>query len=524
MSEAGADDAAGLARAIGKRPWPWSETASLWLTRQVLLRGLAFIYAVAFFSLSRQMDGLIGSHGLLPVARFLGIVREAAGAAAIFRVPTLFWLASSDGVLHATCYAGLGLSLLALFGISNALVMGALWLLYSSFVHVGQVFYGYGWELLTLEAGFLAIFLAAPPRFGGRAGAPPPVAIVWLLRWLTFRVMLGAGLIKLRGDPCWVHLTCLVDHYQTQPNPSPLSYYFHALPGRVNKLGVLFNHFAELVVPWGVLGPRRIRHAAGAVIIAFQGVLILSGNLSFLNWLTIVVATSCFDDSLLLGSLPRGARERFRERIAAASRSSVQSAARRLTLRAVVGVVLTLSVFPVVNMISPDQRMNASFDPLRLVNTYGAFGSVEHERHEVVLEGTWDDPLSGEARWSEYEFPCKPGDPARRPCLVTPYHYRLDWQMWFAGLSSPEREPWVLKLVHELLRENPAVTALLARDPFVGRPPRYVRALLYRYRFAVDRRTGWWERGLLGEYLRPLSLDDPELTEFLRRRRWLDSP
>jgi hypothetical protein len=174
-------------------------------------------------------------------------------------------------------------------------------------------------------------------------------------------------------------------------------------------------------------------------------------------------------------------------------------------------------------MLSPEQAMNRSFDPLQIVNTYGAFGSVERERHEVVLEGTWDDPLSGDPHWLEYEFPCKPGDPRRRPCLASPYHYRLDWQMWFAGLSDAAREPWIVKLVYELLQENRAVTALLAKDPFRERPPRYVRALIYRYRFAPSSSAAFWERDLLGEYLRPLSKDDVELLSFLRRRRWLSA-
>lgn len=522
MSLAPADEPPGDL-SFGKPRFPWNDGASYRLTAGALLRGMGFIYAVAFLSLTQQVDGLLGSQGLLPVRLYLGVVRDALGGGRFVEVPTLFWLSSSDAALHAACWAGLGLSLLAVLGLTSAWLMAALWLLYSSFVHVGQVFYGYGWELLTIEAGFLAVFLASPRVLPGAGSPPPPAVVVWLFRWLTFRVMLGAGLIKLRGDPCWRELTCLADHYETQPNPSPLSYYFHALPPRVNEAGVLFNHFVELVVPWAMLGPRRFRHAAGVLTIVFQGILISSGNLSFLNWLTIVVAFSCFDDSAFLRLFPRAARERLEARLRAASDVATESVLRRRVVGALAVLVGLLSVFPVVNMISPDQRMNASFDPLHLVNTYGAFGSVEHERHEVILEGTWDDPLSGEARWLEYEFPCKPGDPRRRPCLVTPYHYRLDWQMWFAGLSDFRHQPWILKLVYELLRENPAVTGLLARDPFDGRPPRYVRALLYRYRFARDRRAGWWEREPLGEYLRPFSADDAELHRFLVRSRWIDA-
>jgi hypothetical protein len=277
----------------------------------------------------------------------------------------------------------------------------------------------------------------------------------------------------------------------------------------------------EVVAPFGLFGPRRVRHIAGALVVVFQFVLILSGNLSFLNWLTIVVALSAFDDLLFERLTPGRLGDRVRARLAALGDGSPPSRRRSVTLRILVGVVAFLSVFPVVNMLSPEQAMNRSFDPLQIVNTYGAFGSVERERHEVVLEGTWDDPLSGDARWLEYEFPCKPGDPGRRPCVASPYHYRLDWQMWFAGLSDAAREPWIVKLVYELLRENRTVTALLAKDPFRERPPRYVRALLYRYRFAPRSAPVFWERDLLGEYLRPLSKDDAELLSFLRRRGWL---
>jgi hypothetical protein len=488
-----------------------------------VLRGLGFVDAVAFWALYRQMDGLIGSRGLVPVTPYLTRLKEVLGGKVFIELPTLFWITSSDGVMHALCLLGLALSLMAMAGFANVWTMAIVWALYSSFVRVGQIFYGYGWELLMLEAGFLAIFLAPVRGFRVLGTEAPPSAVVWLFRWLLFRVMFGAGLIKLRGDPCWVQLTCLAYHYETQPNPNPLSASFHALPLAVHELGAAFNHLVEVVAPFGLFGPRRVRHVAGVLVVVFQVVLILSGNLSFLNWLTIVVALAAFDDSFFERLSPGRLGARLRARLAALGEGTPPSPGRVLTLRLLVGAVALLSVFPVVNMLSPEQAMNRSFDPFQIVNTYGAFGSVERERHEVVLEGTWDDPLSGDARWLEYEFPCKPGDPRRRPCLVSPYHYRLDWQMWFAGLSDASREPWIVKLVYELLRENHTVTALLAKDPFRDRPPRYVRALLYRYRFAPRTAAAFWERDLLGEYLRPLSKDDAELLTFLRRRGWLSA-
>ncbi|HEX4478935.1 MAG TPA: lipase maturation factor family protein [Polyangiaceae bacterium] len=494
----------------------WNERCEYAFTRGAILRGLGFIYAVAFLILFRQMNGLISSHGLLPVAPFLSSMKSALGASAYVRLPTLFWFGSSDAAMRVACSLGLALSVAVMAGFANAATMGLLWLLDLSFVGVGQTFYGFGWEMLLLEAGFLAIFLAPSwPLGSSRGAAPEPV--IWLYRWLLFRVMFGAGLIKLRGDPCWVELTCLADFYETQPIPGPLSSYFHAMPMWFHEGGALFNHFVELIVPWGAFGPKRVRRAAGALTIVFQSILIASGNLAFLNWLTIVVALACFDDEVFVRAFPR----RLIDRLRAREGTSPPSLLRRRTIAVLCIVVAALSIAPTVNLLSSEQRMNDSFDPFHLVNTYGAFGSVEHERHEVVIEGTWDDPLSGDAHYQEYEFPCKPGDPKRRPCFVTPYHYRLDWQMWFLAIGGIEREPWFLKLVYELLRENPAVTGLLAKDPFAGRPPRYLRALYYRYQFTRDRRDGVWKRTLLGEFLRPIAVDDPELHAALARRGWL---
>ena len=492
--------------------WLGSARPKYWLTRFLLLRGLGLIYTVAFAILCRQGLALIGEAGLLPAQRFVARVHHAHQ---FYDYPSLFHWNASNAWLQGSALFGLVLSLLVLAGLENAIAMFALWALYLSFCHVGQIFWGYGWEILLLEAGFLAIFLC--PLRGVRPltrALPPPPVVIWLLRWLLFRVMFGAGLIKLRGDPCWRDLTCLVYHYETQPVPSPASWLLHQAPVWLHKLGVAFNHVVELIAPFGVFGPRRVRHLAAASIIAFQLMLIVSGNLSFLNWLTLVVCLACLDDSLLSRVLP-ARMNRAAERLDATARTS---RAQVITVGALACVVVVLSYGPVLNMLSPRQAMNQSFDSLHLVNTYGAFGSVGRVRNEIVLSGTLEPAAETAVDWREYELPCKPGDVRRRPCLITPYHYRLDWQMWFAAMSDAESEPWFVHLVYELLVAEPSVLALFAYDPFAGRPPRFVRAELYEYRFTAlgDGSGAYWHRTRVGSYLDPVSLQTPSFLRYLR--------
>lgn len=424
-------------------------------------------------------------------------------------------------MLGRLAWAGVALSLPLLLGYANAILMAVLWALYLSFVHVGQVWYGYGWEIQLAETGFLAIFLCPllDPRPFPRTA--PPTAVVWLFRWLIFRIMLGAGLIKVRGDSCWRDLTCLYYHYETQPIPNPLSWHAHFLPRWFHRLGVAFNHLTELVAPWLAFGPRLARHVAGGVMVTFQIALILSGNLSFLNYLTIVPVIACFDDRPLGRLVPRPLADRARR----AAREAKSSEVQRVVSYALVALVAVLSIDPVVNLVSPRQIMNTSFSALDLVNTYGAFGSVGRERHEIVFEGTRDEVLTERTRWKPYEFPCKPGDPMRRPCIVSPYQPRLDWQIWFAAMSVPQREPWTVHLAWKLLHNDRGALSLLANDPFPDAPPRYVRARYYRYEFAPpgDPSRAWWKRTLVGDWLPPLSINDPRLREFLADYGWLET-
>jgi hypothetical protein len=494
---------------------------SYWLTRFVMLRLIGCVYAVAFLVAANQILPLIGSQGLLPADLFLKQVGNVLGSTAIgfVRLPSLFWFAHSDAVLQVAAWAGFALSCLVMAGYANAIVMATLWVLYMSFVHVGQDWYGYGWEIQLLETGFLGIFLC--PLLDGRPFPrhEPPLLVLWLFRWLIFRIMLGAALIKLRGDIAWHDLTALYYHFETQPIPNPLSRWFYFRPHWILKAGVLFNYLAELIAPWFAFYPRTARRLAGVILVLFQFTLILGGNLSFLNWLTIVPALACFDDGFWVKLLPRALVNR------ASSAAAVAQPSRRMqrVSMAVAVLVGALSVQPVANLISPRQIMNTSFDPLDLVNTYGAFGSVGRERLNVVFEGTDAGAADIRAVWKAYPYQALPVELNRRPPQIAPYQPRLDWQMWFASMSTPDQYPWTLHLVWKLLHNDPGALSLFGGNPFPEKPPRYIRAVLYRYHFAPpgNPEGNWWKREELGLWLPPLSADNPQLLDWLKQAGWL---
>jgi hypothetical protein len=505
----------------GESPTDTSARPTYWLTRFVILRLLGVVYAVGFLIAVNQILPLIGSDGLLPIESFINRLRLALGSSfsGFLRLPSLFWLNHSDAALLVAAWTGLVLSCVVIAGFANALLLAILWALYMSFVHLGQGWYGYGWEVQLLETGFLAIFLC--PLLDGRPfpRREPPLPILWLFRWLIFRMMLGAGLIKLRGDPAWRDLTALYYHFETQPLPNPLSRWFHFLPKPALRIGVAFNHLAELVAPWLVFWPRLARQIGGATIIAFQGVLILSGNLSFLNWLTIIPALACFDDGFWSKILPKPLVQRAK----LSALSAAPSKAMNVAAQIVASLVAILSIQPVANMLSSHQIMNSSFDPLDLVNTYGAFGTIGRERLNVIFEGTEAAVPDENADWKAYPYKGLPVELDKMPPQIAPYQLRLDWQMWFAAMSTPNQYPWTLHLVWKLLHNNTSALSLFRDNPFPGNPPRYVRAVLYQYAFQDPGALNgnWWSRKKLGLWLPPLSADDPRFLEWLRRAGWL---
>ncbi|MFC4138426.1 MULTISPECIES: lipase maturation factor family protein [unclassified Microbacterium] len=444
--------------------------------REVLQRGIAALYLVAFISTLNQFRPLLGEHGLLPASDLL---RWARGRKRMLR-PTLFrYVTYTDRRLVALCGMGIAVSALLVAGIPQLgppwvpmIAFLLLWIGYMSIVSIGQTFYGFGWEMLLLEAGFLAAFL-------GSGDQPPPTVVIVLFWWLVFRLEFGAGMIKIRGGREWRDLTALTFHHETQPMPGPLSRQAHLLPRWFHKDEVLGNHFAQLVVPfflfapilsllanWApelVEGPLIVGAVAAAIVIATQCWLVITGNFAWLNWATIVLAFSA---------------------VGIPSTGSAPQPLYWLVITSAVGILYIAVSWPALhNLFARRQLMNASFNRWQLANAYGAFGTVTKQRIEIVVEGTLDEDPDA-AEWVEYPFKGKPGELGRIPRQFAPYHLRLDWLMWFLPLGY-SLDDWFTVFLVRLLEADAPTLRLLARDPFGGRKPRWIRAVAYRYRFTT---------------------------------------
>ena len=478
------------------------------VARELVMRGVAAIFFIAFLSSFRQFPALLGTKGLSPAPLFLTRTTWREG-------PSLFrWHRTpySDRLLRLVCLVGMALAASAVIGIPQLgptwapiLVFLAMWGLYTSIVSIGQRFYGFGWEMLLLEAGFLVGFL-------GSHAVAPPAPILLLVCWLVFRLEFGAGMIKWRGDPQWRNLTAMDYHHQTQPMPGPLSRWAHLKPAWWHRSETAGNFVIQLGAPFLLFLPQPIASFAALAIIISQLALVLTGNYAWLNWLTIILATAAISDSFLSwiagGPWPGFSWFGIGADVSAPETESPLWWAVGIT--AVFLWLVVLSRKPLLNLLSSQQKMNAAFGPWKLVNAYGAFGSMTRTRHELIIEGTLgDDPSSAE--WLPYEFKGKPGDVSRIPRQYAPYHLRLDWMLWFAALGA-YREAWFRAFLVKLATGDPAIRALLRHDPYDGAPPTFIRVRVFEYRFAtsVERReTGnYWTRELQGTLVRPKSFKD----------------
>jgi len=466
----------------------------------LFLRLCGLVYLAAFVSFGVQAQGLIGSHGILPLGEFLDAVRHAAGWERFYLMPMVFWWNAGDAAIQAVCWGGAALAALLALNLLPRLSLLLLYILYLSLLYAGQVFMTYQWDTFLLETGFLALLASFAPTTG-----------IWLLRWLLFRFMFMSGVVKLlSGDPSWWNLSALSYHFLTQPLPTPLAWYAAHLPPAALTFATGSTFVVELGLPLLIFAPRRLRFCAACSILLLQSCILLTGNYNWFNLQTVLLCLPLFDDAAVARIVPRRLRawlplHRAAPQPRAPIRILVGAAAALLVLCSLVGMELRFGGSPPAAV----RAVDAFLEPLHLTSPYGLFAVMTTQRNEIVIEGSNDG-----IEWREYEFRYKPGDPSRRPPWNIPHQPRLDWQMWFAALDDPQRLRWFWLFLERLLHNEPAVTALLARNPFPDKPPLYVRAKFYDYTYtgAGEKARGlWWERRLLGLYFPEVRLkaDEP---------------
>lgn len=485
--------------------------------------GMGCCWLMAFASLGLQVGALYGPDGIQPISEVLAAaaLRPDGGFASM---PTLlWWTGASAQLLSTVCWLGCLASLTLILGRFPRLSAFSCWFLYLSLVTPSRVFLNFQWDILILEAGFLAI-LFVPARSSGRLGLDVNLARAGLalLRWLLFRLMWTSGLVKLvGGDACWWDLTALRYHFETQPLPPWTAWFAHQLVLNFDWLGrasVAVMFAIELLVPLMIFGPRRVRRWAFAPLALLQLAILMSGNYGFFNWLTLLLSVTVLDDETLaalgqsltrfkLWSRPVSRRGQTSSHVELLTAGRPWTALRVVSQAALLGLTLCLLLDSSVQMAArlgsgravpaPLWTLHRLMAPWRLTASYGLFTSMTKQRPEIMLEGSADGKM-----WKPYGFPFKPGDPTARPALVAPHQPRLDWQMWFAALSDYRRQGWLLRFQKQLLEGSPEALSLLAVNPFPDRPPRFLRAVLYDYRFSTGQQPAandeWWARELRG--------------------------
>ena len=509
----------------GHRALAHSVTRTLWgkdvrrptyfHARRWFLRSLGVIYLIAFLSFWVQADGLIGARGILPLAPYLEAARAQLGPDAWRVLPTLCWFNSSNFFLHFLCGGGAVLSLLLIFECAPVLCLILLFASYLSLTIAGQTFFSFQWDILLLETGFLGIFFA-PWQWFARRGPPPrvPRLALFLLQFLLFKLMFMSGVVKLTsGDASWWNLTALDYHFWTQPLPTWFGWWADKGPERMKQVGTAATLGIEIVVPFFIWTPRRLRLLCCGLFVVLQIVIGLTGNYAFFNLLTIALSLLLVDDVVWPGSgrgqllkLERIAETTIRNRTAGGRSWPMWLPAMVLFATMPLNGFLIYSAFkPAARWPGPIAAYYSYIESFRIVNGYGLFRVMTKDRPEIIIEGSEDG-----IDWKPYIFKWKPGPLDRAPGWVQPHQPRLDWQMWFAALSDVRQNPWFFGLAQRLLENSPDVTALLRKNPFPEKPPCYLRAELYRYRFATssEHRTSgvWWQRQDLREYLPEVSM------------------
>jgi len=532
---------------LGPEPITEKRPGHLW-PRWIFLRALGLIYFSAFYSLLFQIKGLIGPNGILPAADYLQAVNAALHLQSYWTVPTLLWFGGSNGALMTLCWVGLVASLLVTLNLWPRAGLLICFLCFVSFVSVARDFSGYQSDGMLLEAGFIALFFAPPGlRPGLGQSNPPSRASLFLLQWEWFRIYFESGVAKIgSGDQAWRQFTAMDDYYQNGPLPTWIGWYVQHLPHWFHASATVYTLVTELLIVWMLFLPRRFRIACFFIVTPFEISIIATANYTFLNYLVLLLGVLLLDDRFLEWTLPLRFREWIRGKSAmvVADATGAKAGAperlsaraewrerftplRRLFAGACLGLVFYSTTALLLWMFVPGLPMPEApvraLEPFRIANSYGLFAVMTHERYEIEFQGTLDGKT-----WIAYPFRYKPQAIAEAPGIYAPYQPRFEWNLWFASLGSWQQSRFVVWTEERLLKNDPAVLALFASNPFASAPPREVRTIKYQYWFTdlqTKRETGnWWRREELGPYapalereadgkIVVLDLDREELTE-----------
>lgn len=463
------------------------------LVSALFLRLLAVIYFVAFFTLTFQITGLAGVDGILPLSPWLDYLLNDLGGSAFLYFPMLFWFDQSNEFLLFVAWAGCLFSILLFLNIWPRINLILLFVFYLSLVKAGQTFMNFQWDGLLLEAGFLAIFLR-----------PDSKVLIFLFRWLLFRLRFMSGISKLAmGDPSWLGMTALVYYFETQPLPHIGAWYFHNLPEILLITATVLVLIIEIIVPFMMFLPRKYRFFAAWITLGLQLLILLSSNHNWFNFLSIALCLFLFDDKAVRRILPDVVEQWLTKSwsMKMKRQSSALSINSSYLLASILVIGGLLSIQRLVMDRGLGQYSDLVIDVLQqwhIVNSFHVFPTMTTRQIELKIEGSIDG-----VEWKEYQFIYRPDELSTRPTIVLPHHPRLDWMMWFVPFH-PRFLPWFDEFLTALLENKTDVTALLKHNPFSDQPPNFIRVNSWHYEFTSQeerRLTGnWWKRTYLGPF------------------------
>jgi len=464
-------------------------------TARLFLRALGIVYLLAFASLAVQTHVLIGSDGLLPVREFLA-ARAGDGPWRVLRIPTLFWLWDGDAAVRGGAIVGLGLAIGLIAGFARTFCLIGLWLLFLSYVTAGRDFFWFQWDTLLLESTALALLLPM------RSATPPHPIVVFLFRWLVFRLLFESGLAKVQGGgQSWFPLTAMAYYYETAPLPSLLGWYAHQLPLWAHRWTSALTLLGELLAPLFVWGGRPARRIVFAVMLAFQVSIQATANYGYFNVLSLAIALFLLDGRDLAWR-PAWWRRGAPAPVAAASR--VRPVA-RLAVAVAGGALFLLTLLELMVLLAGSGvaaspaliSIRNAVLPYRVAGKYHLFAHIDPRRVEAEIEWSPDGQT-----WRAYEFHYKPGPLDRPPPAVAPHQPRVDFQLWFftMGRDGGAHE-YFNNLVRRLCAGSPGVQGLFRPESLSAAPPVAVRVAYHHYRM-TDRATlthegRYWSRRLL---------------------------